>query len=93
MTEVEKSAHRDAYRIGILGAILSATGILTSGPLAVLVVALVRPQPLWNGPVSPVSKETGDSPGRTHLHVNRCGSRNFQLCDTDDVHSGHLLAP
>lgn len=51
MAEVEKSAHRDAYRIGILGAILSATGILTSGPLAVLVVALVRPQPLWNGPV------------------------------------------
>ena len=51
MAEVEKSAHRDAYRIGILGAILSATGILTSGPLAVLVVARVRPQPLWNGPV------------------------------------------
>ena len=50
MAEVEKSAHRDAYRIGILGAILSATGSLTSGPLAVLVVALVRPQPLWNGP-------------------------------------------
>lgn len=39
-----------AYSIGILGAILSATGIITSGPLAILVVALVQPQPLWNGP-------------------------------------------
>jgi hypothetical protein len=51
MAMVEESTHPDAYRIGILGAILSAIGILTSGPLAVLVVALVQPQPLWNGPV------------------------------------------
>ena len=50
MATVEKSTHRDIYRIGMLGAILSAIGILTSGPLAVLVVALVEPQPLWNGP-------------------------------------------
>jgi len=50
MATVEKSRHRDVYRIGMLGAIFSAIGILTSGPLAVLVVALVHPQPLWNGP-------------------------------------------
>jgi len=45
-----KSGHSDAYRIGMFGAVLSAIGILTSGPLAVLVVALVQPQPLWDGP-------------------------------------------
>ena len=50
MAMVEESRHSDAYGIGMLGAILSSMGILTSGPLAVLVVALVRPQPLWNGP-------------------------------------------
>lgn len=49
MAVVEKSGHSDAYRIGMLGAILSTIGILTSGPLAVLVVALVHPQPLWDG--------------------------------------------
>lgn len=47
---VEESRYSDAYRIGMLGAIVSAIGILTSGPLAVLVVALVQPQPLWGGP-------------------------------------------
>ena len=50
MAIVEESRHSDAYRIGMLGAILGAIGILTSGPLAVLVVALVQPQPLWGGP-------------------------------------------
>ena len=50
MAMVETSRHSDAYKIGMLGAILSAIGILTSGPLAVLVVVLVQPQPLWNGP-------------------------------------------
>lgn len=50
MAMVEASRHSDACRIGMLGAILSSIGILTSGPLAVLAVALVRPQPLWNGP-------------------------------------------
>ena len=50
MAMIEESRHSDAYRIGMLGAILSAIGILTSGPLAVLVVALVHPQPLWDGP-------------------------------------------
>ncbi len=50
MAVVEKSGHSNAYRIGMLGAILSAIGILTSGPLAVLVVTLVEPQPLWDGP-------------------------------------------
>jgi len=50
MATVDKSMHPDAYRIGKLGAILSAIGILTSGPLAVLVVALVHPQPPWDGP-------------------------------------------
>lgn len=50
MAMVEESRHSDAYRIGMLGAVLSAIGILTSGPLAVLVVALVQPQPLWDGP-------------------------------------------
>lgn len=47
---VEESVRRGAYNIGTLGAILSAIGILTSGPLAILVVALVQPQPLWSGP-------------------------------------------
>ena len=51
MATVKESTHADAHNIGMLGAILSAIGILTSGPLAVLVVALVHPQPLWNGPV------------------------------------------
>jgi len=50
MAMIEESGVPDAYRIGMLGAILSAIGILTSGPLAVLVVALVEPQPLWDGP-------------------------------------------
>lgn len=50
MAMVGDPTHTDAYRIGMLGAILSAIGILTSGPLAVLVVALVQPQPMWSGP-------------------------------------------
>jgi len=50
MDDRAKSGRSDAYRIGMLGAILSAIGILTSGPLAVLMVALVQPQPLWDGP-------------------------------------------
>lgn len=37
-----------AYDIGILGAILSIAGILTSGPLAVIAVALVHAQPAWS---------------------------------------------
>jgi len=47
---VEESVRPNAYRIGALGAILRAVGVLTSGPLALLVVSLVQPQPLWNGP-------------------------------------------
>jgi hypothetical protein len=39
-----------AYRIGSLGAILAAIGILTSGPLAIPAIALVQPQPLWESP-------------------------------------------
>ena len=50
MATIEASTHADAYKIGMLGAILSTIGILTSGPIAVLVVALVHPQPLWDGP-------------------------------------------
>lgn len=50
MAMVEESVHPDTYRIGMLGAILSAIGILASGPLAILVVALVHPQPPWIGP-------------------------------------------
>ena len=50
MATVKESKHADAHKIGMLGAILSAIGILTSGPLAVLVVALVHPQPSWDGP-------------------------------------------
>ena len=51
MATVEKPMHPDAHKIGKLGAILSASGILASGPLAILVVALVHPQPPWNGPL------------------------------------------
>jgi len=50
MDMVEESARPGAYSIGTLGAILSAIGILTSGPLALPVVALVHPQPLWDSP-------------------------------------------
>jgi len=50
MATVKESTHADAHKIGMLGAIFSVIGILTSGPLAVLVVALVHPQPLWDGP-------------------------------------------
>jgi len=39
-----------AHEIGVLGAILIAIGILTSGPLALLIVALVQAQPSWTGP-------------------------------------------
>ena len=49
MAIAEKSVRPDAYSIGTLGAILSAVGMLTSGPLALLVVPLIQPQPLWNG--------------------------------------------
>lgn len=50
MAMVEESVHSSAYRIGTIGAILSAIGILTSGPLALPVIALVQPQPLWESP-------------------------------------------
>jgi hypothetical protein len=50
MAMVEESVRSGAYSIGTLGAILSAIGILTSGPLALPVVALVHPQPLWDSP-------------------------------------------
>ncbi len=43
----EESAPAAAYDIGALGAILTAIGTLASGPLAIAVVALVRPQPAW----------------------------------------------
>jgi len=43
----EKPAHTDAYKIGMLGAVLAAIGILTSGPLSMPVVAYVQPQPPW----------------------------------------------
>ena len=41
-----------AYRVGVLGAVLIVVGILTSGPLAVLAVALVQAQPAWTGPAT-----------------------------------------
>lgn len=50
MAMVEQYVSPGAYKIGALGAVLSAIGILTSGPLAILVVALVQPQPLWESP-------------------------------------------
>jgi hypothetical protein len=49
MAMTEKSERPDIYRIGMLGAVLCVLGIVTSGPLAVLVVVLVHPQPAWNG--------------------------------------------
>jgi len=45
----ENAARVSAYRIGAIGAILTAAGTLASGPLALPVVALVQPQPLWAG--------------------------------------------
>jgi len=47
---VKESIRTDAYKIGAVGAILSAIGVVASGPLAILVVALVQPQPMWDGP-------------------------------------------
>jgi len=46
----QEPAKSNAYNIGAIGAVLTVVGILTSGPLALLVVALIQPQPLWNGP-------------------------------------------
>lgn len=46
----DKSAQSNAYKIGSLGAVLAAIGILASGPLSIPVVALVQPQPAWVGP-------------------------------------------
>ncbi len=43
----DKSSPTGAYEVGILGAILVVAGILTSGPLGVLAVALVQAQPPW----------------------------------------------
>jgi hypothetical protein len=43
----EESAPTAAYNIGALGAILTTIGTLASGPLALLVIALVQPQPPW----------------------------------------------
>jgi hypothetical protein len=40
----------DAYSVGAVGAILTLVGILASGPLALVAVFLVQPQPPWNGP-------------------------------------------
>jgi len=45
----ENAARNSAYRIGALGAVLTAVGTLASGPLALPVVALVQPQPPWAG--------------------------------------------
>jgi hypothetical protein len=43
----DKLPSTGAYEVGILGAILAVTGILTSGPLAIPLVALVQAQPPW----------------------------------------------
>lgn len=43
----DESSPYGAYELGILGAILAVTGILTSGPLAIPLVALVQAQPPW----------------------------------------------
>ena len=37
----------NTYRLGIYGAIATIIGIILSGPLSMVVVALIRPQPLW----------------------------------------------
>ena len=41
-----------AYTIGLTGGVLTAIGIVTSGPLALLIVALVQAQPPWTGPAA-----------------------------------------
>lgn len=46
----DNSARAGAYKIGSMGASLAAIGILISGPLAIPVIALVQPQPLWESP-------------------------------------------
>ena len=49
---VTEFARADVYRIGSIGAVLTAVGVVTSGPLALLLVALVQPQPPWDGPAT-----------------------------------------
>lgn len=47
---IEESVRPGAYSMGTVGAMLTAAGIIASGPLAIVVVALVQAQPLWDGP-------------------------------------------
>ena len=41
---------RSAFHLGLLGAILAMAGTLLSGPLAVLLINAVQPQPAWESP-------------------------------------------
>ena len=49
MATAGESARQGVYTIGAWGAILTALGVLTSGPLALPLVASVAPQPPWSG--------------------------------------------
>jgi hypothetical protein len=46
----ETGNRTSAFQIGIAGAIVTVTGILLSGPLAILVVSLIQAQPPWQSP-------------------------------------------
>lgn len=50
MAIANERVQSDAYSIGAVGGILTVIGILASGPLGLLAVVLVQPQPSWNGP-------------------------------------------
>ena len=44
------NAQKSALRIGMYGAIANIAGILLSGPLGVVLIGLVHPQPAWQTP-------------------------------------------
>ena len=43
----DSSTEQGYYRIGLIGAVLAAAGIVLSGPVAMFAVSLVHPQPAW----------------------------------------------
>jgi len=47
---VNSAADPGNYRIGIVGALMTAAGCILSGPVAILIVYLVQPQPAWVNP-------------------------------------------
>lgn len=47
MTKSAFMEHHHGVRIGLYGAVCGALGIITSGPLSLVIVSAVQPQPSW----------------------------------------------